>query len=159
SAAMQKTGSVINIDKEANGFSIHTIRVSDNGFNGNFNIESDLVINLEVASIKEHETININLFFKTNDGTTIFATCSPKERFRAGRYTYECIIPAGTLNDILYFIDITVVENGPKILHRMENVIAIEGVEGKREGAWLGKFPGMIKPTNFKWNKKNIPDE
>ena len=48
-----------------------------------------------------------------------------------------------------------VVESGPKILHDLKSVISIEGIEDKREGAWLGKYPGMIRPQTFKWNKRN----
>jgi hypothetical protein len=49
-----------------------------------------------------------------------------------------------------------VVESGPKILHHLKSCISIEGMEEKREGAWLGKFPGFIRPLNYQWTKKKI---
>lgn len=57
------------------------------------------------------------------------------------------------MNDIFYSIDLMVVENGPKILFDLKNLITIEGIEGKRDGAWLDKFPGLIRPQYFQWDK------
>ena len=158
STATLKTDSFIRIEKESKGFTVHSIKISDNGFSGNFNIESDLAFEIEVSSIRVHETININIFFKTREGVIIFATCSPKEKFHVGKYKYQCRIPAGTLNDNIYFVDLMVVENGPKMLHHLEDVMNIEGIEAKRDSSWLGKFPGMIKPTNFHWIKNIISE-
>ncbi len=46
-----------------------------------------------------------------------------------------------------------VVENGKNVLHNLKQIISIEGIEGKRSGGWLGKFPGLIRPQYFKWSK------
>ncbi len=68
----------------------------------------------------------------------VFATCSNPEKFIAGEYNFNCVIPANTLNDIIYAIDIMVVENGPKILHQLQNIITIEGVEDKKRWSMDG---------------------
>ncbi len=152
SADNQRINSFVSIEKSYNGFCIHSVKVSDNGINGVFNIEEDLVFEIKVSGEKDYQAININLFFNTTDGITVFAACSPAEHFAKGDYTFTCVIPANTLNDNDYIIDLMVVENGPKILHHLKEIIFIEGVEEKREGAWLGKFPGLMRP-NFKWKK------
>lgn len=146
------------IELESNGFIVHSISLSDNGLEGNFAIEDDLIIDIKITSLREFKAININIFFNTIDGTTIFATCSPALKQEIGKYNFKCIIPQKTLNNLTYNIDLMVVENGPKILHNIQNVITIEGVEKYREGAWVDKFPGLIRPQNFKWNK-NKTDE
>ncbi len=64
--------SFIEIGKEFNGFKVHSITVSNNGISGNFNIEEDLTFDIKVSSDQNHESININLFFKTNDDAVIF---------------------------------------------------------------------------------------
>ena len=89
-----------------------------------------------------------------NDDSIIFVTCSKAEQFTWGEYIFNCAIPANTLNDILYTIDIMVVESGSKILHHLKNIVCIEGIEEKREGAWMGKFPGLLRPLNYKWAKR-----
>lgn len=145
--------SYVDIVRSSEGFTIHSIKVSNNGVNGLFNIEDELVFDINVSGEREFKSININLFFNTNDGTNIFAVCSPAAKFEAGKYIFNCKIPAGTLNDIVYVVDLMVVADGPKILHHLKDILLIEGVEGKREGAWLGKFPGLIRPQYYQWEK------
>ena len=156
SSASQNITSFIQVENESNGFTVHSISISNNGINGNFNIEEDLIFDIKASGNRDFETININIFFKSNDDSVVFATCSNAEKFTMGKHIFNCIIPANTLNDIVYTLDIMVVENGPQILHHLQNIISIEGVEGKRDGSWMGKFPGLLRPLNYKWTKKKI---
>jgi len=147
--------SFIHLGKEENDFLVHSLMFSNNGINGNFNIEDDLVIDVKVSSNKDFQAININLFFNTLDGVSIFPTSSSAEEFKRGVYIFQCIIPANMLNDNIYSIDLMVVENKNKPILYLKDVTLIEGSEGKREGSWLGKYPGLIRPMNFKWNKRS----
>jgi lipopolysaccharide transport system ATP-binding protein len=149
------TSSVV-IEAESNGFCMHSVTISNNGVDGNFNIEEDVVFDINITSLRIIEAININIFVNTIEGMTIFATCSPAKKQEIGNYNYKCVIPKNTLNDIFYSLDLMVVENGPKILLDIKEVMIIEGIEGIREGAWLDKFPGMIRPQYFKWDKTKI---
>ncbi|HLZ17870.1 MAG TPA: polysaccharide ABC transporter ATP-binding protein [Cyclobacteriaceae bacterium] len=149
----ESLASFAGIEKESGGFTVHTVSASHNGVSGHFNITEDLVIDIAVSGENDFETININLFFNTIDGVTIFANCSPAEKFVRGTYRFQCIVPANTLNDNIYNIDLMVVENGPKVLHHLTGILMIEGIEEKRSSAWLGKYPGMLRPQTFTWNK------
>ena len=153
SQSNQLLTSFVTIEKESHGFFVESVTISNNGVNGNFNITEDLIIDIKVTGKKYFESININLFFNTIEGISIFATCSPVEKFNQGSYCFQCVIPANTLNDNVYNIDLMVVESGPKVIHNLKEIMLIEGVEEKREGAWFGKYPGLIRPQNFKWNK------
>jgi lipopolysaccharide transport system ATP-binding protein len=155
-SASQNITSFIEIGKESNGFTVHSVNISNNGISGNFNIEEDLTFDIKTSGVKDYESININIFFKMNDDSIIFATCSQPEKFTKGEYIFNCVIPANTLNDILYTIDIMVVESGSKILHDLKNIVSIEGAEEKRDGAWMGKFPGLLRPLNYKWMRRKI---
>jgi len=86
----------------------------------------------------------------------IFATCSQATPMQPGRYVFECLIPADNLNDNVYLIDIMVVENSQKRILNIKEALAIEGVENKRESAWLGKFPGLVRPKNYPWQLKKM---
>lgn len=147
------------INQTHDGFTVKTIKVSDNGINGNFDIEKDLEVYVHVHSHKPFPLININLFFNTNEGSLIFATCSKAEAHPIGEHLYKCIVPANTLNDNTYLIDIMVVENKEKPFLHLKDIMSIEGVESKREGSWLGKFPGLIRPTTYQWEKLTINHE
>ena len=147
------------INQTFNDFTVKTIKIFDNGIDGNFNIEKDLEVHIHVHSHKVFSLINVNLSFNTNEGSLIFETCSNAELHHIGEYLYKCIIPANTLNDNTYLIDIMVVENREKPLLHIKDVMSIEGVETKREGSWLGKFPGLIRPTTYHWEKLTINNE
>lgn len=141
------------IAAESNSFIVESISSTNNGVNGNFDITEDLIFNITISSLKKFETINLNIFLNTIEGLNIFATCSPANKQEIGNFVYQCIIPKNTLNDIHYLVDLMVVESGPKVLLNLKDVLIIEGVESKREGAWLDKFPGLIRPNNFLWSK------
>jgi lipopolysaccharide transport system ATP-binding protein len=154
--ATNKLSSFSIIEQESNGFIVHSISASTNGMDGNFDIEDDLYITIEVSSSQVQETININLFFNTPDGTLIFATCSSAEKFEKGKTKFQCVIPAKTFNDNMYLIDLMAVAHGPIIIHNIKCVLTLQGHEDKRSIGWLGKFPGLIRPQYFKWNKINV---
>jgi lipopolysaccharide transport system ATP-binding protein len=141
------------VQKEAGGFLVEEINISNNGVNGNFNIEEDLVFNIKASCFRDFDLINLNLFFTTIEGSIIFATCSKAERCQKGSYLYQCFVPAYTLNDIIYNIDFMVVENGEKNVQHLKQIIAIEGIEDKRNVGWLGKYPGLVRPQYFKWSR------
>ena len=152
----QLVKSFVSIEKESKGFVLNSISILNNKAEGNFNIEDDLVIEIKTSSEKDFELINVNLFFNTIEGSVIFATCSSSETYKRGSSTYKCIIPGNTLNDNVYNLDVMIVSNGEEALHHLKEVIAIEGIEEKREGSWMGKYPGLIRPQYYKWNKTII---
>jgi lipopolysaccharide transport system ATP-binding protein len=157
--SQNKISSHQKINQTAQSFTIEYINVSNNGMEGCFAIEEDLNIQIKVNSAKAFSLININLFVNTVEGNLIFATCSQALPYQVGDALFNCKIPANTLNDNIYLIDLMVVENGENELHNIKEAISIEGVESKREGSWLGKFPGLIKPLYFQWTKKIISYE
>jgi lipopolysaccharide transport system ATP-binding protein len=138
------------------GITVDSISFNDNGIEGCFEIDEDLVLKVHVTSEKEHKLINTNLFFHTAEGSLIFATCSQGYALSEGKYVFECTIPANNLNDNLYLIDIMVVENAEKGIVNVKEALAIEGNEKKRDKAWLGKFPGLIRPMNYPWKLEKI---
>ncbi len=151
--AQNKTSYFEIINQSFDGFTIESVSVSNSGNNENFKIESDLEITIKTYCNRNIEAINMNLFFNTVDGVLIFATCSSVESFQIGKSIFKCIIPKNTLNDNVYVIDIMVVENAEKPILTIKEAITIEGVESKREGSWLGKFPGLVRPQYFTWKK------
>ncbi len=72
SFAIQNISSFTIIEKESNGFYIHSISISNNGINGNFNIDQDLIFDIKTSANRDYETININIFFKTTDDSISF---------------------------------------------------------------------------------------
>jgi lipopolysaccharide transport system ATP-binding protein len=143
--------SFVALDKEAGGIIVRSFKISDNGIGGTFNIDEPLTIEVMISTLQAHDAINVNLFFKNTDNEVIFVTPSRVETLEIGDYQFTCQVPANTLNNVPYMIDLMVVEDGSRVVHNIQDVVKAEGVEQKREGAWMGKFPGMIRPLYYPW--------
>lgn len=141
------------IEVSKNGFTLHSIELVNNQKNGKFYIDQDLDVRINISSEREETLINVNLFFNNGEGLLIFATCSNAEKWIKGTSQFECTIPANTLNNIMYQIDIMIVENMEKSILTINEALTIEGIEPPRSSAWLDEFPGLIRPTNYKWTK------
>jgi lipopolysaccharide transport system ATP-binding protein len=152
--ASESTASLNYLDQKADQILIKSISIKDNGINGSFNIEDDLDFEIKVESPIDYEMINVNLFFNLSDGTNVFVTCSQAEPLKKGGFTYKCTVPKDTLNSLIYSIDLMFVKDGAKVLIHAKEVLLLEGIEDKRDGDWLGDFPGMIRPTYFPWRKE-----
>jgi lipopolysaccharide transport system ATP-binding protein len=137
------------------GLTVHSIEFIDNGLGGNFDINKELTYKIKLRSDIHSDVINVNIFFNTSEGSTIFATYSSAEPISKGEFIYECVIPANTLNDNIYSLDLMIVKN-EKPIHFIKEVLTIQGNESKRDGSWLGKFPGLVRPTYFTWRKQKI---
>ncbi len=139
------------------GFTVDYLEFNDNGIPGSFNIEDDLIFNVKVTSERNYASINVNIFFNAPEGGIIFATCSLAEELKQGEYIYECKIPANILNDNLYAIDLMVVNEHSQAVHNIKDILLIQGIESYRDAAWMGKFPGLVKPL-FDWNRKKVSE-
>ncbi|MCU0334655.1 MAG: polysaccharide ABC transporter ATP-binding protein [Chitinophagaceae bacterium] len=143
------------IHLEKDGLALNSVSLGADRLTS-FDIDKALIIDVSVDAKRDFDLINIVLFFKTIDGATIFATSSVAGFLEAGSHIFSCEIPANTLNDILYAVDVLVVKNGEEPVFSVKDVLTIEGVEPKRNGSWLGKFPGLIRPTTYNWKKERV---
>jgi len=140
------------------GITLESLECSDNGNQGMFEIDSDLTLKVSIRSEVHHELISANVFFNTPDGSLIFQACSHGTPVEPGHYAFICTIPANMLNDNIYALDVMIVERGERGLIFVKDVMSIEGVEKKRKGAWLGKFPGLIRPMTLPWKIEKAVD-
>jgi lipopolysaccharide transport system ATP-binding protein len=145
---------IINQTKE--GITLNKVSMQDNGIQGCFNIDEDLVIEVSLKSVADFREINVNLFFNAVEGGLIFATCTAAEPISTGDYVYKCIIPANTLNNINYSIDVMVVRDSNYIIHNQKYSLNVSGNEQRRKTGWLGEFPGLIRPGYFEWIRTKI---
>lgn len=156
--ASNETASNNLLNQQADQILLKSISIKDNGINGSFDIDKDLEFVIKLESKEDYDKININLFFNLSDGTNVFATCSEPESLKKGAFVYKCTIPGNTLNNLIYSVDLMLVKDRVKVLSNVKEVLLLEGIEDKRDGDWLGEFPGMIRPTYFSWRKENDND-
>jgi lipopolysaccharide transport system ATP-binding protein len=120
---------------------------------GRFKINEPLTIEVSLTNKCINDRINVNIFFNAPEGGTVFVATSNLFSVPIGSFKVTCHIPANFLNDNSYCIDLMAVVNGEKVIANVQNVLILEGLEPVREGAWMGKFPGFIRPT-FRWDIK-----
>jgi lipopolysaccharide transport system ATP-binding protein len=94
-------------------------------------------------------TINLSPHYIGPAGETLFAAPSPARAIEPGDTWFVCCIPANLLNDGLYSVRLLVVEDS-RVLQAVDDSLVIEVHDLPREGGWLGKWPGMIRPR-FDW--------
>ena len=134
---------------ENNQLSIESIElITESEIEGSFLIDKNLELQVTGINRSIHTELNINLFFETSDGVTIFATCSARQILPIGPFKASCFIPSNYLNDEMYTISIMAVAVNPVIF--IKAAMAIEGIEPPRQIGWLGKFPGLVRPE-FTW--------
>lgn len=139
-------------DKDASNEFVHieTVELQNSIGDGIFMINEQLPIKVTGINKTMAEAVNFNIFFNSDEGYNIFASCSTPAKINYGRFEATCFIPANYLNDNTYFIDVMVVENGTNVRLSLKDALMIEGKEPQRAEGWQGKFPGFVKP-NFDW--------
>jgi len=141
-------------NKFINFKSINVTTSDYKNLNGKIEINQELKIIIKFENILLEGKFNLNLFFNSPEGFNIFAVCSPVFNIEKEIYQIICNVPSEFLNDNLYFIDLMIVVNSQPVI-TFEEIFSIEGIEPKREGNWLGKFPGLIRPY-FNWTISKI---
>ena len=97
-----------------------------------------------------NEKINLSMVLKKIDGTTVFATPSSVESMSLGLARFTCHIPADLLNDDIYSVTMMIVRNA-RAIYVLEEAVIFEVHDVKREGAWHGKWIGVVRPK-LVWN-------
>jgi lipopolysaccharide transport system ATP-binding protein len=94
--------------------------------------------------------INLSPHYIGAAGETLFAAPSPMRTVEPGDTWFACRVPADLLNDGIYAVRLLVVEDGSTVLQSVEDALVLEVHDIPREGAWHGKWPGVIRPR-FEW--------
>ncbi len=149
SQTASKSQTVFDEQAENKYIKLFAVEILENK-NGLFHIDKELLIRLRLRNKSIKEKLNINIYFKTIEGTIVFPSRSKMQRIPIGDFECICKVPANFLNDNKYILDIMVVKNGEKTIFFQQDALLIEGVEPIRTIAWMGKVSGFIRP-DFIW--------
>lgn len=90
--------------------------------------------------------INLSPHYLSSSGEVVFAAPSPPAKIHPGENWLTCQIPGNLLNDGLYSIHLSIVENS-KIIQNTAEALTFEVADTPRTGSWHGKWPGLIRPS------------
>ena len=108
---------------------------------------------IEFKNLKPGCYLNLSLHVYNDQGIRLFNTAPLREhnwhgrRFPAGLFRCTCRVPGGLLNNGMHRIEVLVVENQGKILHKEEDLLIFEIRDDvSARDSYLGKWPGLVRP-------------
>jgi lipopolysaccharide transport system ATP-binding protein len=125
-------------------------------------MQSPFNLEIEYWNLKPRAKLHITLHFVNDQGLVIFtggSSSQPGWRLRsleAGLYRSICQIPGNLLNSGCYFVNLLVIEEGPKIVYHCDNILTFEVVDAsQRLTGWMGREPGVVRPR-LEWKNEQV---
>jgi lipopolysaccharide transport system ATP-binding protein len=103
-----------------------------------------------VSSFSGEFNFSLNLF--NGDGLLILNTVTKPTHINTALVAASFVFPANLFNTGTYSIELMAIKNQSEIVYSFVDVLRFDIVDGKREGAWVGKWSGVVRPlieTNF----------
>lgn len=95
----------------------------------------------------ENQMVNLSFFLYTASGICVFNVGTVAQRLTKGHHSSTLRIPAKLLNDDVYTINLFFVKDTASVLYKTEDLLTFEVVDGQRDVAWYGKWPGAVRPA------------
>jgi lipopolysaccharide transport system ATP-binding protein len=95
----------------------------------------------------EGQMINLSFFLYTASGLCVFNLGTLAKKLSKGHHSSTLKIPAKLLNDDVYTINLFFVRDTASVLYKVEDLLTFEVVDGQRDVAWYGKWPGAVRPS------------
>jgi lipopolysaccharide transport system ATP-binding protein len=91
--------------------------------------------------------LHVSLHLYSLEEVCVFNVASQPAKRPVGLLRDSCEIPPNLLNDGNYYIRLLVVRDFSTFVFNYPNVAAFEVDDIEREGAWFGKWPGVVRPA------------
>ncbi|ANV85498.1 ABC transporter [Picosynechococcus sp. PCC 7003] len=128
---------------------LHYIKLMAQDESSEITIESPLILVVEFWNFCENSFLNLSLNLFDINEVHVFNSCSQARNFPQGLIQFTCHIPPNLLNDETYKIEVMIVKN-MQIIFAYRDALVFEVIEQSREGDWLGKWSGIVRPK-LKW--------
>jgi lipopolysaccharide transport system ATP-binding protein len=141
---------------ENDGFNLKIVEISSR--NKNFSepiIRTDeILLKFNYDNQSNYDEIHFTIKMKGEDGNYFLTTSSSDTlKIEKGSHTVAMILPAGYLNDGMFFIDLLVVANQKTaFIFEVDVLSFLVNPEPKPIGVYMGKEQGYIR-SNLNWEK------
>jgi lipopolysaccharide transport system ATP-binding protein len=117
-------------------------------------VSTPFSIETEYWNLSADAKLNLSLVIHNENGVVVFNTTSVNERnwhgkaFPIGAFRSTCQVPGNLLNDGQYRIDLYVVQDATRSLHKEPDILSfdIEDDTIDRDG-WYGTWVGAVRPA------------
>jgi len=120
---------------------------------GKLTTESEIELSFTFQNFIKNGNINISIHFCALDDFIIFSSGSNFISTSSELLTFKCRIPGNLLNSIVYKLDVLYV-NDSKVEFSFSHCLQFEIHETERNGAWFGKWAGVIRPQ-LSWEESD----
>jgi lipopolysaccharide transport system ATP-binding protein len=120
-------------------------------------VDSPIELEFEFWNYQSGALLNFTLHLYTIEGLYVFAASSEVKPRQEGLVKEIVRIPGNFLNDGIYAVTLQVVQDSTSIYIQPE-ILVFEVLEGVRQGGWLGKWPGVVRPK-LEWTSQNASDK
>jgi lipopolysaccharide transport system ATP-binding protein len=121
-------------------------------------VHSPFAIDFEFWNFQPDAVLNFTMHLYNVEGAYVFATASKAQPRARGLVAETVTIPANLLNDGVYTVSVQVVQDTSRTIYLHSEVLAFEVLDAVREGAWFGKWPGVVRPR-LEWNSTQVSDD
>ena len=113
----------------------------------------NLVFSIEIT---KSIVFNIGILVSTLNGQIALNIISRVNKFEIGLYDFTVEIPSFFLNDEVYTISISLVENHQTLLKHIDNVFCFECLDDETNKDYNGKFLGAVRPNSINFKYKSV---
>ncbi len=125
-------------------------------------VTTPLVIEFEYWNLRAGARLNLSLHVYNEQGVMVFNAVPIEETewrgrpFPRGLFRDRCHVPANLLNDGVHRIELLVVEDSARVVHRMDDVLVFEVRDAAEDRAgWYGRWPGAVRPR-LAWETEHL---
>ena len=115
-----------------------------------------MIFEFEAWNYVENALLNYSLVISNNEGLIVFNDCSDAVSCPVGIFRGVCHVPGNYLNDIRYTVRILLVKDQSIGLIDMHDVLIFDVHDIERQGGWMGKWLGVMRP-HFHWDTETTP--
>jgi lipopolysaccharide transport system ATP-binding protein len=115
-------------------------------------LTEDVFIEIEILNTSHYDGLYIALDFLNNQDIIAFGTAVELNVTTGTSMKAKCKIPKQFLNDGIYTINCYVNSNTKALLYKLQEALAFDVKDEKRELGYLGKVNGVVRPI-LDWEK------
>lgn len=124
-------------------------------------VRTPFVFELEYWNLQPGASLNLSLHLFNDQGVLVF-NAGPLEEphpLPAGLFRDVCRVPGDLLNDGRYKIELLVVQDQGKVLHRFADLLTFDVLDTPElRGSWYGRWPGVVR-LPLPWSTEAIDEE
>lgn len=124
---------------------------------GKITVQTSLRVEFEFWNYVPDVLLNFSLVLYNLEGICVLNARSAPQKCPSGLIRQTCLIPGNFLNDETYMVSLVIIRDTCFAVLDALNVLMFDVHDVEREGAWYGKWIGVVRP-NFEWSTELISE-